>query len=463
MYYINLNIMCGITGVITNNCNVASKENTINLINSLNNIQHRGQHSYGFSFNEHGCIIDVKGVGLIDSSLINHRPIKIGLGHVRYPTSGVLDDCEIQPLVSDNRLIALVHNGNISNYDEIKHKFNLKTNSDSELIIQLFENLISNYISDLSSLSFEIIEDIILKISNELKGSYSIIVMIVGYGLICFKDPLGIRPLVYAMNNNNFIVSSESVSFNTPAFSNGHEVNGGEFIIINNSGLYTKNYRPITNKPCIFEWVYLAREDSIIHGVSVYEARLKMGEYLAFDLMQDKSIDINQIDYVIPVPETSRPVAQRMAEVLNKPYREGIVKNRYVTRTFIMNNQYQRTLNISKKFGINPSVVAGKNIVVVDDSIVRGNTLNHIVKLLYNNKVKNIIVASSSSMIVNTNVYGLDIPTQTELLAYNKSIEDIENYLNVSKVVYLSKENMCKSVTDLNNKLTQFELSVFSN
>lgn len=448
--------MCGITGIISNKKNI----NQV-LYNSLFHIQHRGQDSHGVLTMDDTNLYFIKEKGLINNSTANISILKgnMGIGHVRYTTSGNLVYNEIQPFIIKN--IALCHNGNISNYSKIdKTNLNLKTNSDSELILSLINNELNKY----KKINDDIIINTIKNISNILVGSYSIILLIKNYGLICFKDPHGIRPLIYGKKNNTYLISSESPSLINNDFKNIKDVKAGEIIIFkekqNNITLTKYQYSNKIQKPCIFEWIYIAREDSVIQNVSVYEARLKMGELLAKNIQSQ--VDINNIDYVIPIPTTSKPIALKISEVLNIPYRECIVKNRYIYRTFIMNNQEVRNNNIHKKLSVVKNIVKNKNVLIVDDSIVRGNTIKHIINLLKENEVNNIYVASCAPIIKHQNYYGLDIPTKEELIANNKTIREIENELQIQKLIYQSIDDLCKSIQFYNPNIKDFELSIFN-
>ena len=460
--------MCGISGVISN-----SNVYTI-LYESLFNIQHRGQNSSGIALLEKNNIITYKSEGLLSNNKeiinniqnIQNSNSKIGIGHVRYPTAGIIEDNEIQPFVSNN--IALCHNGNIANYNELYNEYSenivLNSKSDSELLLRIFEYELLKYNNTITD---EVIYTIIHKLSLKCKGGYSVIIMIANYGLIGFKDPYGIRPLVYGEVNDSYIISSESVSISNLGYSYHiiKEIQGGEIIILkNNENKIIKNlykYSNVVQKPCIFEWIYIAREDSIIHNVPVYNSRIKMGECLA-NRIRKENIDIHEIDLIIPVPETSKPVALQLSEELKIPYREAIIKNRYIARTFIMDNQYKRTKNIQRKLSVVKNIVENKNILIIDDSIVRGNTMKHIIDLLYKNNVKSIIVASSAPVIKYQNFYGLDIPTKEELIGYKNTIEEIEKKLNIKKLIYLSIDEICNVINSMNNNLLDFELSVFN-
>lgn len=475
--------MCGISAVISN-------DNIFEILyESLFHLQHRGQNSNGFAiYNQEEKQINVlKNDGILNNSAIKPTMGNIGMGHVRYPTSGSINSNEIQPFVLDN--IALCHNGTIANYQELieeyQNKIINKSESDSELLLNIFCYELKKHtdrllITNPLLITDDIILQVIQKIYQKCKGGYSVIILIPDFGLVCFKDPHGIRPLVYGKSEDSYIVGSESVAI-TNLSEESHiikEIEAGEVVIFKNKKNKNKNKNTINNdvgqitvnnyqlskdvikKPCIFEWIYISREDSIIHNVSVYQSRLKMGEYLAKKMIRE-NVDMSQIDAIVPVPDTSRPVALRISEVLNIPYREAIVKNRYIARTFIMDNQTKRKKNISRKLSVTNELVENKNILIVDDSIVRGNTMSHIIEMLYKNNVKSIIVASSAPMIKYQNFYGLDIPTKEELIAYNRTIGEMEKKFNIKKLIFLSISEVCKSVSDCNPELDNFELSVF--
>lgn len=460
--------MCGISGVISN-------YNIYNILyESLFHIQHRGQDSSGIALMGENTIEIYKTQGLLNNIDINCNNINanIGIGHVRYPTSGVINSDETQPFLLDD--ISLCHNGTIANYKELYKdyicKINLISESDSELLLHIFKYELLNYLKiNNTSINNDVIVEVIKILSKKCKGGYSVIIMIKDYGLICFKDPHGIRPLTYSQVDNAFIISSESVSISNQSYINDiniKEVNAGEVLIFKNSNnldipsVKTYKYSNHISKPCIFEWIYIARDDSIIYDVSVYNSRLEMGETIANKMIKS-NIDIDKIDYVVPVPDTSKPVALRLSEILKIPYREAIIKNRYIARTFIMDNQEKRQKNIKRKLSVVDNIIKNKNILIVDDSIVRGNTMKHIIELLYKCEVKSIIVASSAPIIKYQNFYGLDIPTKEELIGHNRTVEDIEKLYNVKKIIYLDIDEVCNSVSKLNSKLTDFELSVF--
>ena len=305
------------------------------------------------------------------------------------------------------------------------------------------------------------IQEIISELYDLFEGSYNCICIIEEYGLICFKDPYSIRPLILGFKNNSYIISSESVSITSINYEIINDIYNNElYIFKDNKYDILKIKNKIYNiKPCIFEWIYLAREESIIYNVNVYKSRLKMGEYLANKII--KNIDLNEIDLVIPVPDTSKPVALEISKILNKPYYEAITKNRYINRTFIMDNQNKRKKNIKRKLNIVKNIVYKKNILIVDDSIVRGNTIKHIIELLKNNEVNKIFVVSSSPEIINENKYGIDVPNKEDLISYNKNNQELKEYLNIDGIIFQDLDDLKKSIQYFNPRITDFELSIF--
>ena len=448
--------MCGISGVISQN----QTDIHYDLLESLFHIQHRGQDSVGI------CVFDkdyshlIQKEGLVDSLWYDTKNIKgnIGIGQVRYPTSGVMNHNEIQPFFSKNQKFSLCHNGNISNYNELcNHNLILETKSDTEFIFKFIEKELSL----LENINDSNIITIIQKLSNILIGSFSIILCIQNYGIIGFKDPYGIKPLVYGKKDNYYMMNSETIALDALGYEVVEEIKGGEIICIHNDLTISKTqYANFIQKPCIFEWIYIQRAESVFHSVPVYEARLKLGEYLGFKIQ--KEINCNDIDMIIPIPETSKPVAIKIAEVLKKPYRDCILKNRYITRTFIMDNNYKRNKNIERKFGVAKSIICNKNIIIVDDSIVRGNTIKKVVELLHKNGANKIIVASCAPPIYYPNYYGIDIKTKEELILNQKQICEIEKEYNIEKIIYQSLNDMTQAITSINPLITNFEMSIFN-
>lgn len=456
--------MCGITALISQNYNII-----FDLYESLYHLQHRGQDGFGISYINNNNLDVIKLKGLLSTTNINNRLIdintNISIGHVRYPTIGNNTINECQPFIKKGQYynISMVHNGQVWITDKLVNYF--KTNnidistditSDSIYLLSFLSHKINQY----KTLNYQKIKSIISELYDLFEGSYNCICIIQEYGMICFKDPYSIRPLILGCNNNNnYIVSSESVSITSIDYEIIDDIYNNELYIFKD-GLYEKlNIKndKINFKPCVFEWIYLAREESVIYNVNVYQCRLKMGEYLANNII--KNINVNDIDMVIPVPDTSKPVALQISKIINKPYYEAITKNRYINRTFIMDSQVKRKKNIKRKLNVIKELVYQKNVLIVDDSIVRGNTIKHIIELLKNNEVNKIYVASSSPEIINSNKYGIDIPDKINLISYNYKC--IEQELCVDKIIFQDLQDLIKSIQFFNPKITDFELSIY--
>ena len=410
--------MCGISGII----NKYSKSSIHNLLRSLFHLQHRGQDSCGIHTCDEKKLYIIKGKGLINSVFNNNNINKLkgfmGIGHNRYPTNGTFTVDEIQPFYIQKPFkVSLCHNGNIYNTNEIisyleNKNIYVHTKSDSELVLMLISFELDNELlsNNNETISFEdSITNVIKKVSLIIKGAYGIILMIKDYGLVAFKDPNGIRPLLYGETNNEVLVASESISLQSLNFKNIQNVQNGEIIFINKHKITKRIYNQSLYTPCIFEYVYISRVESIIDNVSVYKSRQNMGKYLAKTIKEQISQElINEIDFVASVPDTSRPTAIEISKSLDLPYNEVLIKNRYICRTFIMNNQEDRCSNIKKKFGVIKELAYNKNILLVDDSIVRGNTMKHTIELLKSYGCKKIYVAISCPIIKYTNHYGID-------------------------------------------------------
>ena len=414
--------MCGISGIINNNNCIVDE-----LYQSLFFLQHRGQHSSGFLFfsTKTKKTYKSKKIGLISEHLLelNKFSGNMGLGHVRYPTNGLNSRNEIQPFsILKPYGISLVHNGNITNKEEIIeflniHKMYINGTSDSELILNLFYFYVKK---EFILLTNENIISTIYQIYNICKGSFSIIIMISDYGMIAFRDKYGIRPLCYSVSENQVSFASES---NALINNNFYDVKNGEIIIVNTKCELSKTQcfnEPI--KPCIFEYIYFANPDSYINNILVHTFREKVGEKILENI--DKEILLS-IDIVVPIPLTSIISAAKIANIINKPLKYAIVKNRYTHRTFI--NQGDEILKSIKKIKVIHELVENKNILVIDDSIVRGNTCFHIIKKLRKANPKGIYFASCSPPIYYPNCYGIFIPSKEELIAHNKTEKQIKN------------------------------------
>lgn len=450
--------MCGISGILSINMNIVDI-----LYKSLFNLQHRGQESSGFIFysSKEKKNFKSKQLGLVDEHIndLIYMEGNMGLGHVRYPTSGIISRNEIQPFsISKPYGVSLVHNGNIINKNELiiflnENDIYMNSTSDSEIILNLFYYFIDFNFKNLNN---NMILDVIKKIYQLCKGSFSIIIMIHGFGLISFRDKYGIRPLVYNINKEKFMIASESVGLDD---NNRYiDVCNGEVLIVD-MHLNMKKYKLFNEniKPCIFEYIYFASPESYINNVLVYNFRAMVGKKIASIL--DNNI-LNDIDIVVPVPLTSLIYATSLAETINKPLKHAILKNRYTHRTFI--NSGNNIINNIKKIKIIKELVHEKNILVVDDSIVRGNTCKYIIDELRKTSVNKIYLVSCSPPVKYPNIYGINIPTYSELIANNKSVKEIEQYLNVDKLYYLSLQDMECVLNTLNNNIKQVENSTFT-
>ena len=461
------NLMCGIAGIIHKNENKNIRKM---LYEILFNLQHRGQDSSGLiTYNKINKTCNVaKEFGLVDKNLNNLKYLtgNVGIGHVRYPTQGLVTKNEIQPFYNNINSIdgvSLSHNGNLTNYDYIlsiiKDKTKLTSSSDSELLLLLFIELVNKELIENNKfyINNKIIQDVVKKIYNICKGSYSVLIMINNFGLIAFRDIYGIRPFVYSINKNYIEFASETIALKNNE--NYINVKNGELIIVNKylncNKLQIYDY-PL--KPCLFEYIYFARPESYINDILVYEYREQISKKIINIIKKDK--DFNNIDYVIPVPQTALITSIRVAEKLKKPLKHAIFKNRYTHRTFI-NNKKQKIVKNIKKIKIIKKYINKKKILLIDDSIVRGNTSNYIINELKKNNAKEIYLFSCSPPIKHPNKYGIAIPSYKELIAYNKTIEEVRENFNINKLSYLDLNSVCSILRKLNNKITDFESSVF--
>tara|TARA_B100000989_G_scaffold265060_1_gene217751 strand:- start:35 stop:1447 length:1413 start_codon:yes stop_codon:yes gene_type:complete len=465
--------MCGIGAVIHKdiNCNINKL-----LYEILFNLQHRGQDSSGFViYNKLNKTNIIKEYGLVDKTmekLINTTGYS-GLGHVRYQTSGTKNYNEIQPFY-DNIFdgISLVHNGNLVNIAELtmfclENNIILDTSSDSEILFKIFIFYLKQYLdfdsdsdsnSD-SNITNHIIKNIVEKIYNLCKGSYSVIVMINNYGIITFRDIYGIRPLVYTIENNYIAIASETIAFEND--SNYKNINNGDVVIIrnikNNLNINIENICNYPLVPCLFEYIYFARPESYINDILVYEYREKIAKEIIKVVKKIK----NKIDCVVPVPQTGIITANKIAKKLNKKLKFAIIKNRYTHRTFIDRNK-DKIVEKIKKIKIINKLVNNKNLLVVDDSIVRGNTSKTIVEALKNNNANDIYFISCCPPIKYPNKYGISIATFDELIANKKTNKEIQKEINVKKLFFLDLKVITKVLNRLNPKIKNFETSVFT-
>ena len=459
--------MCGIVGVI-------SKAPVNQLIyDALLLLQHRGQDAAGivtmlgtkcFMQKARGMVRDI-----FRTRNMRALPGNVGLGQVRYPTAGnAYSEEEAQPFYVNAPFgIVLVHNGNLTNAHALKAELfevdrrHINTESDTEVLINILAHEIEMAARDLP-LTPNTIFKAVAAVHRRVKGSYAVIALIAGHGLLAFRDPYGIRPLVFSQDKDGEVmVASESVALDGTGHRLARDVAPGEAIFIDMAGTMHARQcaeRPSLN-PCMFEFVYLARPDSVMDGVSVYQARLNMGETLAQRLIS--TMPPSDIDVVIPIPESSRPSAMQLAQKIGKPYREGFVKNRYVGRTFIMPGQEVRKKSVRQKLNAIGVEFKGRNVLLVDDSIVRGTTSKEIVQMAREAGARKVYMASAAPPVRFPNVYGIDMPTKDELIAHDRSIEEIRQFIGADALVYQDVDAMKRVVGALNPRIASFEASCF--
>jgi amidophosphoribosyltransferase len=463
--------MCGIVGI------VGRAPVNQSLYDALLVLQHRGQDAAGIVTCENGKLHLRKNNGLASDVFNTDHMIRLrgnmGVGHVRYPTAGCSSSAEAQPFyVNSPYGIVLAHNGNLTNADELKQDLfredlrHINTESDSEILLNIFAHGLSTYPPHLT-LSEEDIFRAVETVHKRCRGGYAAVAMIPGYGVIAFRDPHGIRPVVFGERDTphgkEFMVASESVALDTLGFRLVRDVAPGEAIIITRSGEFhaRKCAEETVRSPCIFEFVYFARPDSIIDDIFVHKARLRMGVKLAKKIKQEWPN--HDIDVVIPIPDTSRTAALSLANKLKLRYTEGFIKNRYIGRTFIMPGQTARKKSVRRK--LNPIDVEfkGKNVLLVDDSIVRGTTSKQIVQMARDAGAKKVYLASAAPPVRYPNVYGIDMPAASELVAHNRTTEDVCQIIGADKLIYQDLEDLINAVQKKGMfKVDRFDTSVFN-
>lgn len=463
--------MCGILGIASRQDEVFAE-----LYDGLLMLQHRGQDASGIVTYTGEFFRERKANGLVkdvfNASDAETLRGKVGIGHVRYPTAGSLSASEAQPFfVNAPYGIYLVHNGNITNTAEqrdkvtAKYSRHLRTTSDSEILL----NVLADKISDSIKVNGTVdpIRNLFagVKMTMErIQGAYSVICMVAGVGMLAFRDPHGIRPLSVARreaegDGDDYAFASEDVAFGINGFEKLRDVNPGEAILIDLDGnMHSFQAVEGTLTPCIFEYVYLARPDSMLDGISVYKTQLRMGQTLA---KQIKETDL-EIDCIIPVPDSARPVALEVANSMGIRYREGLVKNRYIGRTFIMPGQAERQKSVRRKLNAIPLEMQGLNILLIDDSIVRGNTIQKIVQMCRDAGAKKVYIASASPPVKYPNVYGIDMPTKHELIADGRSTEEIRQELGADALIYQRLEDLVWAAHEGNKEIDTFDCSCFN-
>ncbi len=467
--------MCGVLGM------VAYQPVNQSLYDGLQMLQHRGQDAAGIVTVEGSIFHMHKGKGMVRDVFRtrNMRDLtgNAGIAHVRYPTAGNADStAEAQPFyVSSPFGIVLGHNGNLTNTEELyenvchKHLRHINTRSDSEVLLNVFAHELRREVTDsgASQLSVDNIFDAVAKLHKRVRGAYGVVAMIAGYGMVAFRDPLGIRPLVLGTQTGSdgrtaYAVASESVAFNAIEFDLARDIAPGEAVFISLDGQFFSRQcaENASLSPCLFEYVYFARPDSVIDNVSVYRARLAMGVTLAEKVKRE--LPLGDIDVVMPIPDTSRPSAMELAHHLGKPYREGLIKNRYIGRTFIMPGQATRKKSVRQKLSPMESEFKGKSVLLVDDSIVRGTTSREIVEMVRASGARKVYFASAAPEVRYPNVYGIDMPTREELIANGRDKDEIAREIGADGCVFQDLAELEQVVKSLNPAIDSFDTSCFS-
>ncbi|WP_394680868.1 amidophosphoribosyltransferase [uncultured Comamonas sp.] len=459
--------MCGIVGVVS-----STPVNQL-IYDALLLLQHRGQDAAGIATQQGRKFFMHKAKGMVKDVFRTRNmralPGNVGLGQVRYPTAGnAYSEEEAQPFYVNAPFgIVLVHNGNLTNAVQLRKELfstdhrHTNTESDSEVLLNVFAHELERATHGIP-LQKQDVFNAIRAVHKRVQGSYAVIALIAGHGVVAFRDPNGIRPLCIGRGaDGTVMVASESVALEGTMQQLDRDIAPGEAVFIGDDGSLTFEQcaeNPSLH-PCIFEFVYLARPDSVLDGMSVYQARLNLGETLAKRVIS--MVPPNEIDAVIPIPESSRPSAMQLAQLLGKPYREGFVKNRYVGRTFIMPGQGARKKSVRQKLNAIGSEFQGRNVLLVDDSIVRGTTSKEIVQMARDAGANKVYLASAAPPVRFPNVYGIDMPTAKELVAHDRSLEEIRQYIGCDALIYQDVDGMKNAVGKLNTGVHGFEASCF--
>jgi amidophosphoribosyltransferase len=464
--------MCGVLGIVGH-----EPVNQL-LYDGLQMLQHRGQDAAGIVTAQGNMFHMHKGKGMVRDVFRtrNMRDLvgSVGIGHVRYPTAGNAgSSAEAQPFYVNSPFgIVLAHNGNLTNTDELYQNVcftdlrHINTRSDSEVLLNVFARELELQVGNSTRLSLDNIFGAVNGLQQRIRGAYGVVALIAGYGLLAFRDAFGIRPLCLgkkqANGHTDYIVASESVAFPSLGFEYERDIAPGEAVFIDLDGrLHSRQCAVQTHlNPCLFEYVYFARPDSVIDGVSVYQARLNMGVALAEKVRRELPLD--EIDVIMPIPDTSRPSAMELAQHLGKPYREGLFKNRYIGRTFIMPGQATRKKSVRQKLNPMAYEFAGKNVLLVDDSIVRGTTSREIVEMAREAGARKVYFASAAPEVRYPNVYGIDMPTREELIANGRTPQQVAEEIGADGVVFQDLADLEAVVRALNPAIEGFETSCFN-
>ncbi len=459
--------MCGIVGVIS-----TSPVNQL-IYDALLLLQHRGQDAAGIATQQGRKFFMHKAKGMVKDVFRTRNmralPGSCGLGQVRYPTAGnAASEEEAQPFYVNAPFgIVLVHNGNLTNAQSLKADlFNtdhrhINTESDSEVLLNVLADELDKATRG-KALQPQDVFAAVQAVHKRIRGSYAVIALIAGHGVLAFRDPYGIRPLCIGRSpDGTVMLASESVALEGTGHVFERDIQPGEAVFIGLDGKVAAQQCAAAPQlsPCIFEYVYLARPDSVMDGISVYQARLNLGQTLAKRVVS--TVPPSEIDVVVPIPESSRPSAMQLAQLLGLPYREGFVKNRYVGRTFIMPGQGVRKKSVRQKLNVIGSEFKGRNVLLVDDSIVRGTTSREIVQMARDAGARKVYLASAAPPVRYPNVYGIDMPTSSELVAHGRSVEEIRQIIGCDALIYQDVDAMKKAIGSLNAANVGFDASCF--
>ncbi len=461
--------MCGIVGIVGRNPVNQS------IYDALTVLQHRGQDAAGIvTWSDDGLKVR-KGNGLVRDVFRQRHMLRlsgnVGIGHIRYPTAGSSKSSEAQPFyVNSPYGICLAHNGNLTNHEELKKlltekdRRHLSTGSDSEVLLNVFAHELHKRTDGPPTPDH--VFDAVDAVHDRCSGGYAVVSLVIGHGIVAFRDPNGIRPILVGERETSsgveYMVASESVALHSLGFKKSRDLRPGEAVFIENDGTFhSRDYSGETScSPCIFEFVYFARPDSIIDKLSVYKARLRMGEQLAGQIVREWPD--HDIDAVVPIPDTSRTAAVQVAYHLGVKYREGFIKNRYIGRTFIMPGQAERTESVRRKLNAIDLEFRNKNVLLVDDSIVRGTTSRQIIRMAREAGARKVYFASAAPPVRYPNVYGIDMPAASELIANGRTVEQIEELIGADRLIYQDLHGLIRSVRHDNSEISKFDTSCFS-
>ena len=466
--------MCGVLGI------VGQSSVSTSLYDGLTVLQHRGQDAAGILTCDENSFINLrKDNGLVKDVFFTRHMKRltgnVGIAHCRYPTAGSASPAEAQPFYVNSPFgIALAHNGNLTNAGKLRDRIfkddlrHVNTTSDSEILLNVLAHEIYHALGDKTyDLNKDHIFTAVKGVFKRCHGGYAVVAYIMGIGIVAFRDRYGIRPLIYGYRETpqgrEYMVASESVALDSQGFTTIADVRPGEAIILPLNGSAVENRicaEDTSYAPCIFEQVYLARPDSMIDGISVYRTRMRMGEKLAKKIVNEWPD--HDIDVVIPIPDTSRTSALEMSQLLGVRYREGFIKNRYIGRTFIMPGQAERKKSVRQKLNAIGLEFRGKNVMLVDDSIVRGTTSKQIVQMARDAGAKKVYFASAAPPVRYPNVYGIDMPSASELIAHDRTVEQIQALIGADRLIYQDLHDLIDAASEGNPQITSFDTSCFS-